>query len=359
LKAQQGHYGIEVAADYALVHGRPDLHERLQKEQFASAMETRVIWHEGPSLDSSAVASGLALGCLAQDIKAFDLSRTLKARAPIKEIFPWGELGLATGLVGCMGVVLGAHAMKLDESYVGLHAQNSQHVCLGSADPGRLEKDKKAMEDKVAAVRNFTRSRIQWTTYLRDISERFPANAELDGFSGRNALDCSGSGKVASGAFDLRGTAPLSADGAIPQNIDVFLGELSKDPLWKRDFASMVTEIKLPAGARKDQPAGKKEQPKIDFSIVCVGRAPGEMGQAVGGGKVEKASKDQKAGTDKKGGDDKSGKKNETSPDDKKVGKEDANKDGKAGQEGKVAADEKDGKDAQAATEKKAGKEAK
>ena len=348
LKTQQTHYGIEAAPDYALIHGRPDLRERLRHGQFASTLETRLIWHEGPSLDNAAIAAGLALGCLAQDVKAFDLSRTLKARAPIKEIFPWGELGFAGVMMGCMGVVLGAHAMKLDESYVGLRAQNSQHVCLASGDPARLENDKKALEDKIGAVRRFTEGRIRWTTYTRDISERLPSNAELNTFNGRNALDCSGNTKVATGALELRGTAPLLADGAIPHNIDDFLGELSKDPLWKRDFSLIATEIKLPTAAKKEQPFGKKEPPKIDFSIVCVGRAPGDTS----------GDKGAKAGNDKKDGKDQTVTKNEEGAD-KKLGKENVNRDGKADMKAKPPVGEKVGNKATATGDETAGNEAK
>jgi len=256
---QQTHYGIETALDYVVIHGRADLHEHLQNKGLPTAMRTRVIWREGPALDGAATAFGLALGCLSQDIKAFDLSRSMKSRAPIREIFPWKELGFAAGLIGCMAVVLGAHAMKLDESHMALRAENSQHVCLASAEPDRLEKDKKAMENKVAAVRNFLESRMAWTAYTRDISARLPANAVLSGFNGRSPLDAKG--KAAS-SFQLRGTAPLSNNGSIPFDVDAFLGAIPNDPLWKRDFATIVTDIKLPLDR-------KKELAEVEFTINC------------------------------------------------------------------------------------------
>jgi hypothetical protein len=259
LAIQQTHYGIETALDYAMIHGRADLHERLQKEGLPSEIGTRVIWHEGPTLDGAATALGLALGCASQDIKAFDLSRSLKSRAPIKEIFPWKELGFAAGLIGCMGAVLSMHAMKLQESYVALRAENSQHVCLASAEPDRLERDKKVMEDKVGAVRGFLESRISWTAYTRDISARLPANAVLSGFNGRSPLDPKG--KAACG-FQLRGTALLSKNGSIPYEVDAFLGAIPNDPLWKRDFSPIVTDIKLPLDS-------KKELAEVEFTINC------------------------------------------------------------------------------------------
>jgi len=259
LAIQQTHYGLEAAPTYAMIHGRADLHERFQKEGFPTEIGTRVIWCEGPALDGAATAFGLALGCLSQDIKAFDLSRSLKARPPIKEIFPWKELGFAAGLIGCMGVVLGMHSMKLQESYVTLRAENSQRVCLASAEPDRLEREKKAMENKLGAVRNFLESRMSWAAYTRDISARLPVNAAISGFNGGSPLDDKGK---AAYYFQLRGAAPLSKKGEVPGDVVAFLGAIPNDPLWKRDFASIVTDIKLPLN-------DKKELTQVEFTINC------------------------------------------------------------------------------------------
>jgi hypothetical protein len=259
LAIQQTHYGLEAAPNYAMIHGRADLHERFQKEGLPTEIGTRVIWCEGPALDGAATAFGLALGCLSPDIKAFDLSRSLKARPPIKEIFPWKELGFAAGLIGCMGVVLGAHSMKLQESYVALRGENSQRVCLGSAEPDRLEREKNAMENKLGAVRNFLESRMSWAAYTRDISARLPVNAAISGFSGGSPLNDKGK---AAYYFQLRGAAPLSKKGEVPGDVVDFLGAIPNDPLWKRDFASIVTDIKLPLN-------DKKELTQVEFTINC------------------------------------------------------------------------------------------
>ncbi len=259
LAVQQLHYGMDAVLEYAFIHGRPDLHERLQRERLPSELGTRVVWHEGPALDGAAIAHGLALGCLAQDLHAFDLSRTLKSAPPIMEIFPWAELSFAAGLIGCMALTLTAHAMKLNESYLALQAANSQHVCIASGDPVRLERDKKALEDKVSAVRGFLETRVPWTSYTRDISVRLPTNAQLSGFSGQSTLDAKG--KTAR-SFQLRGAAPLSKSGSIPYDVDAFLGAIPNDPLWKRDFTSIVTDIRLPLDS-------KKELAEVEFSINC------------------------------------------------------------------------------------------
>jgi len=145
-----------------------------------------------------------------------------------------------------------------------------------------VEKDKKAAEEKIGAVRKFLESRMLWTAYTRDISTRLPPSTVLNTFIGKNPLG--GKMKEAAGSFQLEGTAPLSPDGSIPREIDVFLSALPKDPLWKRDFASVVTDIKLP-------PAGKKKLPEVNFTIVGQCRAKAAENGSQGGGEGKKGEK--------------------------------------------------------------------
>ena len=287
LKTQQMHFGLEMPLDYALIHGRADLHKQLQEEQLPTEMETRVVWHEGPEFTGESISLGLAMGCLSQDIKAFDLSKTLKAKPPVKEIFPWGELGFTAALLGCMSVVMFSHAMKLDENNVRARAENSQHSVLINADLARLEKEKKSLENRVQAVRTFVETRMLWSTYGYDTSTRIPANAEINAFSGRNALACSAGGKggkavQGGGSFRLRGTAPLEKDGSIPKSIDAFLNAIPKDPQWKKDFSAIKTEFKLP-------PPAPNQQAMVDFTVIgaCSKKASAK-GTAKGAGKHKK-----------------------------------------------------------------------
>jgi hypothetical protein len=278
LGTQGRHYGIESPWDYVIVHGRPDLHERLQQAQFATQIGTRVVWHEGPALDGKAVGFGLALGCLTPSPKAFDLSRTLKSRPSLWEIFPWWDLAFTSALVILMGLVLGAHSVKLNEAYVGVRVQSSQHKCLASADPKRLQDEKKTLEDKIAVVRKFLDSRISWSAHTRDISTRLPPNVALDAFEAKSPLDCGG--RTPKKAFSLRATAPPSQDGVTPREIDTFLNALRNHPLFKRDFGSAeLTDITRSQTFGKGGPAG------ATFTIICVPSAPGPAPNPKGGGK--------------------------------------------------------------------------
>ena len=271
LRTQGRHYGIESSPDFALIHGRPDLQKRLEEEAFPSEVQTRVLWHEGPALDGDAMAFGLAQGCLAQNIKAFDLSRSLKARASLWEIFPWGELAFVTVLVACMGLLLGAHTMKLDEAYAVVRAQSSLHPCLSSADANSLESQTKFLEQKVEAVRKFIDTRILWSAYTRDIAMRLPATAQLSMFQGLNELACGKNARAGmqKKLFQLRATVPLPADGATPREIDTFLRALRNHPLLKRDFASVEL-----ADIKRTQ-ATNTEPPTAAFNIICLPKGKG------------------------------------------------------------------------------------
>ena len=169
LRTQHSYYGIESSLDFAILYGRGDLKERLQQEEFPTNLGTRVIWHDGPALDNAAMAQGVALGCLAQGIKAFDLSRALKPRASIREIFPWGELAVEMLLIAAMGVILGVRSMMLNDAYAAV-GWKARHACLKSADQGKLEKQKKGLAEKVDAVQKFLSTRILWSAYAQDLS---------------------------------------------------------------------------------------------------------------------------------------------------------------------------------------------
>ena len=269
-----------------MIHGRADLHERLQQEQFPSKMETRVLWHEGPALDDAAIASGLALGCLTQDIKAFDLSRTLKARPPIKEIFPWGELGLATGLVGCMGLVLGVHAMKLDESYVALRAENSQHVVPGFGRPGplgeRQEGDGRTRSRPSAISWRAASSGPPTRTTSRNACRR---KATLTAFNGRSPLDRSGKRQGSRDLLRRSRHGPAPAGRLDPPRHRRFSGRA-------RQGSALETRLCLDRH-RHQAAAGQREQHDVNFTIICLGRGKGAA-RASQCGKDDKAGKESK-----------------------------------------------------------------
>jgi hypothetical protein len=262
LQTQIKHYGIESAADFAMIFGREDIHERLRKEQLPSDLGTRVIWHDGPALGGPAIAFGLALSCLGTAEEGFDLSRELKPRPSISEIFPWADLAFTAFLVVCMGVVLGFHTMRLNEMYATVKVESSQYTSLGAGEVDKLEKNQKDMQLKVEAVRSFVESRIGWTAFTHEIGDKLPDNARLMTFQAANDLEAGRGGRK---TLLFRATAPLSEDGSVPREIDVFLSELRRNKLLNRDFPSIeIADIKRSESTDKDKPS------VAAFNIVCL-----------------------------------------------------------------------------------------
>jgi hypothetical protein len=266
LRTQYSFHGIESAVDFAILYGRGDLKERLQKEEFPSNMGTRLIWHDSPALDNAAMAQGVALGCLAQDAKAFDLSRTLKPRASIRDIFPWGELAFEILLIASMGGILGARSLMLDDAYVAVRMQSARHACLKGADQKKLEKQKKVLADKVDAVQKFLSTRISWSAYTQDIASRLPRGTVLESFDGSCELEAGGKkggGGAVKKSFTLHVISPSKEDGSMSPELDSFFKSLRNHPLWLRDFLSVdVMDIKR-AHARGST------VPSVGFTIVC------------------------------------------------------------------------------------------
>ena len=280
LQTQQKHYELESVPGYALMCGRQDLQERLQREQLPSQLETRVLWHEGPELSGPAVALGLALGCQGAGAAGFDLSRKLKPPASLGEIFPWADLALTAALVGTMGGVLALQSASLGDALLQCAAKSSQHTCLAGAGVGHVEQDEKALEQKVTAVGKFLGSRILWTSYTNDIARRLPPNASLRFLQADNGLDLGsrrGGGRPKK-LLLLKATAPYAGDNLIPHEIDDFLDALRRSKLLKRDLPSVEL-----ADIKRNEGLAGRSRPEATFTVVC---SPGAGGN--GGGKPVK-----------------------------------------------------------------------
>jgi hypothetical protein len=274
LQALGKHYGIEAPLDAFAVYGRSDLHAKLAEEAAAEETGNPLRCYDGPALDAAEIAFGLALGCLNQNQPAFDLSRALKPRASIREIFPWGELALEVALMICLGLLLAGRTSVLARAYEAVLVEKARHPCLASTAPAKLEKEKSELRERVDAVRRFLATRIIWTGYTHDLPGRLPTNAQLVSLQGLCELEYFGKREGAikpKKSFVLRAMAPLGAGGAVPHEIDVFLNALRNHPLLKNDFPEVVL------GDIKRFQVFAGSQPMASFSVVCL---PGAKGTA-------------------------------------------------------------------------------
>jgi hypothetical protein len=277
LLSQSRYYEMSTPLDYAIVHGRADLHDRLQKEGLPTEIGVRMVWHDGPALGGEAIAYGLAVGCLNQNAPAFDLSKTMKPRPLLRDIFPWGDLAWGGVLMGLMALALAHHSEKLDSAYLSVQAQcEGNKVLTASANMTKLSQEKTELTKKLDSLHKFLDSRIMWTNHLRGISNCLPNNVELTEWQGDSPL---GGGKAAAGPKTLRlgAKAPLLANGTVPPEVRKFLNTLRNQPLLQRDFSrAEITGIR-PIEAKGNKPG------RVDFTIVC--QATGGKASGKGGSK--------------------------------------------------------------------------
>jgi hypothetical protein len=262
LLSQSQYYEMSTPLDYAIVHGRPDLHDRLQKEGLPTEIGARMIWHDDPAFGGATIALGLAFGCLNQVAPAFDLSRTMKPRPSLRDIFPWGELACECTLMALMSLVVVHHSERLNSVYLSVQSECEGNKILASADVVRLEKEKVELTKKLDSLHKFIDSRVVWTTYTRGISTLLPANIQINNWDGSSALSAGGKGQGLK-SLKLAAIAPLTADGAIPPEVGKFVKLLRTQPLLKRDFSD--AEL---TGIRPTQAKGSKAG-QADFTIVC------------------------------------------------------------------------------------------
>jgi hypothetical protein len=261
LLSQSQHYEMSTPLDYAIVHGRPDLHDRLQKEGLPTEIGVRMMWHDDPPLGGATIALGLAIGCLNQTSPAFDLSRTMKPRPSLRDIFPWGELVCECTLMALMSLIVVRHSEKVNAAYLSIQSQCEGNKILVSADVAQLEKEKADLTKKLDSLHKFIDSRVTWTTYIRGIANSLPDNIQIISWQGDGGAGAGGKGAGAK-QLKLSAIAPLTAKGALPPEVDKFVKLLRATPLLKRDFPQ--AEL---TGIRQSQ--SSNELAKADFTILC------------------------------------------------------------------------------------------
>jgi hypothetical protein len=232
-----GHCGIDSPLDVVMVHGRADLRAKLEGEELREQVGTPLVWSGGPGLTDEIVAFGLALGCLGpQPADAFDLSRSLKPRVSLWDIFPWGEVAMQIILVALMGVFLLMNARGVEEALVPVRTEITGRAWLTTAQQADIQKERQELSQKVEAIRKFVSTRIIWTLYTHDIAERLPVDATLMMFHGLCELETGKNVIKPKKTFTIRASAPITQDGSTPKEIDRFLVALRGDPLLKQDF---------------------------------------------------------------------------------------------------------------------------
>jgi hypothetical protein len=264
--------GVQSPLDAVMIHGRTDLLRLLDVEWVESQLGATVQWLRDPPLESGQVAFGLALGCLGQEERAFDLSHSLKRSPSLWEVFPWRQVAIQVGLVLCLAFVLFDHSNTLTDSYDAIRVQNSQHFWMESLQDAQLIKERDELRQKVAAVRKFLRSRIAWSTHQRAVAACLPENVYLTSFQGVSEL---GEAKKKPGqgrpkqSLVLSVAAPMAEDGVVPPEVDRFVDQLRAHPAITADFPVV-------AMADLKQQESKRDGARLSsFTVICLPKTVG------------------------------------------------------------------------------------
>lgn len=259
--------GIESSLDVVMLHGRSDLTRLLDMDWLKEEMGVPVEWFDGPSLESGAIAFGLALGCVNEGEKAFDLAQLFKPRATIREVFPWREAILQAALLLAMALFLAHHLGSVKRSYQTARTHNTEHPWLASMQTQQLQKEKSDLTQKVAAVNKFLSKRVSWTSYGRELATCLPENVFLTAFQGDSQLESAGKKRGQAKpkrSLMLHGAAAIGEDGSMPREIDLFLDTLRAHPLLKREFP--LVEL---AALKQSKRVGQKTATAL-FTVMCL-----------------------------------------------------------------------------------------
>ena len=258
--------GIQSQLDSVMLHGRKDLGRLLDLDWLRRELDAPISWFDGPALEASEIAFGLALGGLKSTGRAFDLAGSIKSQATIWELIPWREAALQVALLVCMAMFLVDQGRTLKTNFAAIKAQNAKHTWMASMQDAQLEVEKRDLQEKAAAIRKFLDGRIRWTSYQRDLAASIPPEVFFTSFHGTCELP-SNSKKRGRGdpkkSLILRGAVSIPQDGFVPQEIDRLLEMLREHPMLNRDFPVVeLAELKQFQYAADDVPLAS-------FTVVC------------------------------------------------------------------------------------------
>ncbi len=266
LLSQSQYFGMDSPPDHVIVYGRPDMHESLQKDGIPTEIGVRMLWHADPGYTGPNMALGLSLACLPQNVPTFDLSRWMKSRASLRDIFPWGELAAEAAVLVGMTMFLTNYSESIERDRT--RAQNECHSnkVLALSKEADLKTEKKELSEKLSAVQAFLDMRLSWAGYIHDTARLLPNNIQLNEFQGASALGLGKTGSsVKKQTLTLAAMAPSSANGAAPPEAGEFVESLRKHPQWMRDFPK-VDLTKFNASKAKSD---KDKEAMSGFTIEC------------------------------------------------------------------------------------------
>jgi hypothetical protein len=260
------HARIPLPIDTVIVHGRPELVWNQDPE--ALRQRTGAQWIRCPAPDDGPAAAALGAG-LADPVgeeARHDLARDLKPPVALRDIFPWAELALYSGLATGTALFLNATAAEVDSRLWAARAEQKTFAWLKHQTQSQLDTQKKDLEERTKVIAAFQGSRIQWSLPLRTLAAAAPKNTVITMLQGDAAFEMPGKSAQGHAKRQLlvNFATPVADEGGVPSEINDLLTVLRGNPVLTRHFP--VIEV---SGLRNN-PAKRGGQPFASYSVVCL-----------------------------------------------------------------------------------------
>jgi len=260
------HSRLSAPIDTVFIHGRPELKLAIDQEAFQKRTGARLVRSSSPDFDLPSAALGVALNNPLAEADGSNLARELRPEVPIREIFPWADLVFQGALAGGVSLLLCGVAADVDTRFKSARAETAAFSWLKDQDQGKLDAEKRSLEERIRVLEAFQQTRMGWSTQLRTIAADTPETTIITSLTGDGEFEVPGKGSQAKPKTQLivNFATPLTEDDAMPGEIDAFISALRAEASILRYFPNIeVSGLRTGSAANS---TGKVAQ----YSVVCL-----------------------------------------------------------------------------------------
>lgn len=231
-----GFCGLRSDIDAVMVHGRADLGTLPDVIGSPTLRGVRVIRHDGPNLDESSVAFGLALAP-GPNVASFNLIRTLVGRNRLIHIFPWGQVILQVVVLVAATLFLQGRLRTVEAERDQARQDGKKYAWAMKLPVSKLQAERKDLEGRVGAIQSFVGGRALWTDLSRALGRQLTPELTLTSVQGFYELETpGGKGAKPRRSLNLRVSTPIPRTEKLPPAIEAYVRNVRDDPTLKKLF---------------------------------------------------------------------------------------------------------------------------
>jgi hypothetical protein len=262
--------GVEHDPDAVVVHGRPDLERLVDVDWLRDRLGVSFRWVGAPGLSGGDIAHGLALRGLQEESTGLNLAPQYARQRSLREMLPWRQTAVCAVILLMVAGFLWRRSQQAEAAAVAAE-EAAARIVPTSVTLAELERQKKDLESRVAAVKKFLDTRVLWTRHFREIATALPENIFLTSFDGGAELQTK-SGAAGRRVLVIKGAVSLSASGLVPHEIDRLVDRIRGNASLAKDFP--VVEL---ADLKQFRQTGQEVETAL-FSVVCLPKSSKTVG---------------------------------------------------------------------------------